>query len=66
MVDIQCAAADIRREKKEEDRRKKPQGENIMACPIPQGGHNHTSGNSNHALKWDLQMMVPQTVGHRI
>jgi len=32
MVDIQPAAAEIRRGiKKEEDRRKKPQGKNIMA-----------------------------------
>jgi len=36
MVDIQCAAAEIRRGKEEEDgRREKPQHENIMACPIP-------------------------------
>jgi len=34
MVDIQSAA---RKKKKE---RKKPQGENVMACPIPYGGHN--------------------------
>jgi len=36
MVDIQSATAEIRRGKKiEEDRRrKKPQDENIMACPI--------------------------------
>jgi len=36
MVDIQPAAAEVRRGKKkiEEDRRKKPQGKNIMACPI--------------------------------
>jgi len=35
MVDIQSVAAEIRRGKKEEDRRrKKPQGKNIMACPI--------------------------------
>jgi len=33
MADIQSAAAEIRRGKKEE-RRKKPQGKNIMACPI--------------------------------
>jgi len=33
MVGIQSAAAEIRRGKKEE--RKKPQGKNIMACPIP-------------------------------
>jgi len=35
MVDIQSADAEIRRgKKKEEDRRKKPQGKNIMVCPI--------------------------------
>jgi len=39
MADIQSAAAEIRRGKKEErkkERRKnKPQHENIMVCPIP-------------------------------
>jgi len=37
MADIQSATAEIRRGKKkiEEDRKKKPQGNNIMACPIP-------------------------------
>jgi len=35
MVDIQCAAAEVRRGKKIEIDRKKPQDENIMACPIP-------------------------------
>ena len=39
MVDIQCAATEIRRGKKE-DRRKKPQGKNIMVCPITSGDHN--------------------------
>jgi len=39
MVDIQSPTAEIRQEKKEERRRKKPQGKNIMACPITQGGH---------------------------
>jgi len=37
MVDIQCAAAEIRRGKKEEEEeedRKKLQDENIMVCPI--------------------------------
>jgi len=38
MVDIQSAAADIRRGKKGR-RKKKPQGKNIMACPITQGDH---------------------------
>jgi len=36
MVDIQSAITEIRRGKKdEEERRKKPQDEIIMACPIP-------------------------------
>jgi len=43
MVDIQTATTENRRgkkKKKEEDRKKKkPQDRNIMACPIPQGGH---------------------------
>jgi len=35
MVDIQSTAAEIRRgKKKEEERRKKPQGKDIMDCPI--------------------------------
>jgi len=33
MVDIQSAAAEIRRGKKKD--RKKPQGKNLMVCPIP-------------------------------
>jgi len=41
MADIQSVTAEIRRGKKrkkkkeEEKRRKKPQGKNIMVCPIP-------------------------------
>jgi len=35
MVDIQSAAAEIRRGKKKEDRKKKPQDEKLMVCPIP-------------------------------
>jgi len=44
MVVIQSAAAEIRRERKEEkeEERNKPQGKNIMACPITWGGHNKT------------------------
>jgi len=34
MVDIQSAMAEIRREKKIDRRQKKPQGKNVMACPI--------------------------------
>jgi len=43
IADIQSAAAEIRRGKKEErkkERKKKPQGKNIMVCPITQGDHN--------------------------
>jgi len=41
MADIQSPAAEIRRGKyKEEERKEKPQGKNIMVCPIPQGDHN--------------------------
>jgi len=39
MVDIQSATAEIRRGKKIEEERKKPQGKNIMTCPISYGGH---------------------------
>jgi len=35
LVDIHSATAEIRRGKKIEEDRKKPQGKNIMACPIP-------------------------------
>jgi len=38
MVDIQYAMAEIRRgknRKQKERRKKKPQDENIMVCPIP-------------------------------
>jgi len=35
MADIQSAAADIRRGKNEEERKKKAQGKNIMVCLIP-------------------------------
>jgi len=38
IADIQSAAAEIRQEKKER-RKNKPQHENIMVCPIPQGDH---------------------------
>jgi len=42
MVDIQSVAAEIRRGKK--DRRKKPQGKNIMSASATQGGHNKRLG----------------------
>jgi len=37
MVDIQSAGTEITQKRK--DRKKKPQGKNIMACPITYGGH---------------------------
>jgi len=33
MADIQSATAEIRRGKKQKERRKKPQCKNIIACP---------------------------------
>jgi len=39
MADIQSATAEIRRGKKEIRNKKKPQDENIMVCPIPEGDH---------------------------
>jgi len=35
MADIQFATAEIRKGKKEDRKKKKPQDENIMVCPIP-------------------------------
>ena len=43
MVDIQSPTAEFRRGQKKKERRKKPQGKNIMACPITEGGHNKYS-----------------------
>jgi len=42
MAGIQSATAEIRREKKK-DRKKKPQGTNIMVCPTPEGDHNEVT-----------------------
>ena len=36
-----------KKKEEEEERRKKPQGKNIMACPITQGDHNYDSVNFN-------------------
>jgi len=43
MIDIQSATAEIRRGKKIERRKKKPQDENIMSASATQGGHNKTT-----------------------
>jgi len=42
MVDIQSATAEIRRGKKKE-RKKKPQGKNIMSASATQAGHTTTA-----------------------
>jgi len=39
MADIQSATAEIRPGDKEDTKKKKPQDENIMVGPIPQGDH---------------------------
>jgi len=56
MVDIQSAAAEIRRGKKE-DRRKKPQGKNIMSASATQGGH-------KYALAPVDKLLISLTVTH--
>ena len=48
MVDIQSAAAEIRRGKKE---RKKPQGKNIMSASATQGSHNNNASVRKKASK---------------
>ena len=50
MVDIQSATAEIRRGIKKEDRRKKPQGKNIMSASATQGGHNKYSNISDNRV----------------
>ena len=57
MVDIQSAAAEIRRgiKKKIEDR-KKPHGKNIMSVSATQGGHKksiqETKNNKKASIRW--------------
>jgi len=47
MVDIQSPTAEIRegKKKRNKERKKKLQGKNIMACPIPYGAAITTVGN---------------------
>jgi len=42
-----CGGGEQARKKKKKQRKKKPQDENIMACPIPQGGHNNSPNKVN-------------------
>jgi len=39
MADIQSRPLRLGEEKKKERRKKKPQGKNIVVCPIPYGDH---------------------------
>jgi len=54
MADIQSATAEIRRGEKKERRKKKPQGKNIMVCPIPYRATiiNHWWKESERRLQW--------------
>jgi len=54
MADIQSAMAEIRRGKK---KKKKPQGKNIMVCPMPQGDHKkpQTDGAKNRTFRSSLR-----------
>jgi len=47
MVDIQSSTAENRQGKKG-DRKKKPQDQNIMACPIPLHGHKKVLNVNKH------------------
>ena len=58
MVDIQPAAAEIRRGKKGKIDRKKPQGKNIMSASATQGGHNQPATARNWAT-------ISSTPSHR-
>jgi len=42
MVDIQSAAAEIRREKRRGKKKKKKEDQNIMSASATQGGHNYS------------------------
>ena len=64
MVDIQSAIAKIRWGIKKEDRRKKPQGKNIMSASATQGSHKKTENCQTLRLtgcekvaRWSLHLM---------
>jgi len=50
MADIQSPTAEMRRGKKER-KKKKPQGKNIMVCPIPYGDHSKSNMRKAHIYK---------------
>ena len=64
MVDIQSVAAEIRRGKKEEERKNKPQHENIMVCPIPKGDHKKPQHKVKTSFSLDNRQSKPRT-GHQ-
>jgi len=45
MANIQSATAEIRGGKKKGRKKKKPQGKNIMVCPVPWGDHKKQNKN---------------------
>jgi len=60
MVDIQSAAAEIRRGKKR--RKNKSQHENIMVCPIAQGDHNQVNNilelSGKDSKLWEIYKLI--------
>ena len=59
MVDIQSETAEIRRGKKD-GRKEKPQGKNILACPITQGGHNEKLRAGSQTDQSAYNFMTPE------
>jgi len=59
MVDIQSTTAENRRGKEIEERKKKPQDENIMACPISYGAiRNQTRGTGTLQTSAKAHLMI--------
>jgi len=62
MIDIQSAAAEIRRGKKKKKDIKKPQGKNIMSASATQGGHNDQTNYQNY---YTVRTLLFETHGSR-
>ena len=61
MVDIQSAAAGIRRGIKKIEDRKKSQGKNIMSASVTQGGHkNRDAKNKRSVIKSVESVLGPE------
>jgi len=57
MVDVHSATAEIRRGKKEERKKKKPDT-NIMSASAMQGGHKMCSSDDLHSIKVQTNLHV--------